>query len=91
YAQSKTIKSFVLDKYHITSGLTIRFLGHDFLTGVQYTIGHEKGQKQFVNLSDPVEFNYTEMKALQGTRTNSMKTTLNAVSLYFGATFNFGE
>ena len=91
YAENKTVKSFVLDKYHITSGLTIKVLGHDFITGLQYTIAHENGQKQFINLSDPVEFNYEEMKALQGTRNNSMKTTLNAVSLYFGATINFGE
>ena len=91
YVQHKTINNFVLDKYHLTSGLTIKIFGHDFIAGLQYTIGHEKGQKQFVNLSDPIEFNYDELKALQGTRTNSMKTTLNSVSLYFGATINFGE
>ncbi len=91
YIQHKTINNFKLDKYHITSGLTIKIRGNDFIAGLQYTIGHEEGQKQFVNLSDPVEFNYDEMKALQGTRTNSMKTTLNSVSLYFGATINFGE
>ena len=91
YAEEKTIKNFVMDKYHLTSGLTLRFLGHDFITGLQYTLGYEKGQKQFVNLSDPVEFNYEELRALQGTRTNSMKTVLNAVSLYFGATINFGK
>ncbi|MCK5729428.1 MAG: hypothetical protein KAH68_00045 [Draconibacterium sp.] len=91
YVQEKTIKSFVLDKYHITSGLTINILGHDFITGFQYTLGHENGQKQYVNLSDPIEFNYEEMKALQGTRDISMQTILNSVSLYFGATINFGE
>ncbi len=91
YVEEKTVKSFVLDKYHLTSGLTLRFMGHDFITGLQYTLGYEKGQKQFVNLSDPVEFNNEELRALQGTRTNSMKTVLNAVSLYFGATINFGE
>ena len=91
FAESKTVKSFYLDKYHLTSGLTVHVLGHDFITGFQYTLGHENGQKQFVNLSDPVEFNYTEMRALQGTRNNSMNSFLNSVSLYFGATINFGH
>ena len=51
YAYSKTIKSFDIDKYHFTSGMSLRFLGQDLITGFQYTIGTEKNQKQFVNLA----------------------------------------
>ena len=91
YAASKTVKNFDLDKYHLTSGVTVRILGHDLITGLQYTFGYEKDQKQFINLSHPVEFNYDEKKALQGTRTNTMNTMLNSVSIYFGATINFGQ
>lgn len=91
YAEGKTVKNFVMNKYHLTGGLTLKVFGHDLITGLQYTFGYEKGQKQFVNLTDPVEFNYTENKALQGTQTNSMKTFLNTVSIYFGATINFGN
>lgn len=90
YAYSKTVKSFDLDKYHFTGGMTVRILGQDLITGLQYTIGTEKNQKQFVNLTDPVEFNYEEYKALQGTRNNSMSTILNSLSIYFGTTINFG-
>ena len=46
--------------------------------------------KQFVNLSDPVEFNPESKTALQGERLNTMQTELNSISIYFGATFNFG-
>ena len=79
-----------LDNYHITGGLSWRIKGQDIMTGFQYTIGREKNQKQIVNLSDPVEFNTTEMAPLQGTRQNSMNTFFNSISFYFGATFNFG-
>ena len=89
--ENKMVKSFELDKYHVTTGLTIQIKGHEFITGIQYTFGMDRDQKQFVNLSDPVEFSYTEMKALQGTRENSMNSFLNTLSLYFGATINFGE
>lgn len=89
YTYGKTVKTFDLDKYHFTSGLTLQLFGHELITGLQYTFGHETNQKQFANLSDPVEFNYEENKALQGTRQNTMNTILNSLSLYFGATINF--
>jgi hypothetical protein len=85
----KTIKNFNINRYHFTNGLSLRVLGQDLIAGFQYTLGRESGQKQFVNLADPVEFNYEEKKALQGTRNNSVNVILNSVSIYFGATFNF--
>jgi hypothetical protein len=90
YAQNKTLKGLDLDIYHFTGGLSWRIKGQDLITGLQYTVGREKNQQQFMNLSDPVEFNTTEMEPLQGTRQNTMKTFFNSLSLYFGATFNFG-
>ncbi len=90
FVESKAVKSFDLDKYHLTSGLALRIFGNELITGIQYTFGFEKEQQQFANLSNPVEFNFEENKALQGTRTKTMNTMLNAVSLYFGATINFG-
>jgi len=91
YTYSKTVKGFYVNKYHLTSGLTLRLFGNYFIMGLQYTFGHKKNQTQFTNLSDPVEFNYEENKALQGTRQNTMTTILNTVSLYFGATININE
>jgi hypothetical protein len=88
--ERKIVKGFNLDLYHITSGLSWRIRGQDLITGFQYSIGREKNQQQFYNLSDPVEFNYTEMGALQGTRLNTLNVFFNSLSLYFGATFNFG-
>ena len=90
YDQNKKLKGLDLDIYHITGGLSWRIKGQDLITGLQYTVGRKKNQKQFINLSDPVEFNTTESAPLQGTRKNNMNTILNSLSLYFGATFNFG-
>jgi hypothetical protein len=65
-------------------------LGQDIMIGLQYSLGREKKQKQFINLSDPLEYNIEEMAPLQGTRQNNMNAFYNSISIYFGATFNFG-
>jgi hypothetical protein len=90
-AEKNSFKMLNIDKYHFTGGLKLNVFGSSIIAGIQYTYGYDKNQKQFVNLSDPVEFNYDENKALQGTRQNSMNITLNALSLYFGGTINFGQ
>ncbi len=89
-AEIKSLRGLFADNYHITGGLSWSILGQDLITGIQYTIARERGQQQFVNLSDPVEYNTTEMAPLQGTRNNNMNSLINAISFYLGATFNFG-
>ena len=85
------MQTLIVDRYNVTCGLSWNILGQDIITGIQYTLGHTKDQQQQINLSDPVEYNTIENKALQGTRTNDMRSWLNSISLYFGASFNFGE
>ncbi len=85
----KKVKGLDLDLYHFSTGLSWNILGQDLITGFQYTIGKEKNQEQFANLSNPVEFNTEELVPLQGTRQNTMDTFLKSISLYFGATINF--
>jgi hypothetical protein len=85
-----TTQSLSIDRYNITAGLSWTILGQDIITGIQYTLGHTKDQQQMANLSDPVEYNAAENEALQGIRTNEMKSWFNSISLYFGASFNFG-
>jgi len=77
--------------YHISCGLSWKFLGQDLITGISYTLGRNKNQQQIANLSDPVEYNPVDNTALQGTRTNDMTSLINSISIYFGASFNFGE
>jgi hypothetical protein len=84
------MESMDIDRYNITCGLSWNILGQDIITGIQYTLGHTKDEEQLVNLSDPIEYNPVDNTALQGTRTNDMSSWYNSISLYFGASFNFG-
>jgi hypothetical protein len=86
----KSIKSNDVDYYHFTSGLTLRIKGQDITAGLQYTLGLNNNTKQLVNLSHPVEFNFEELRALQGTRTNTVKTVYNSFTFLLAASFNFG-
>ncbi|HPE75628.1 MAG TPA: hypothetical protein PLC80_06045 [Draconibacterium sp.] len=86
----KTIKSINVDYYHLTGGITLRIKGQDITAGIQYSLGLSNNGKQLVNLSDPVEFNFTELKALQGTRTNTVKSVYNSFTLLMAASFNLG-
>lgn len=79
-----------VDVYRVTCGLSWNIFGQDIITGLQYSLGHGKDQQQLANLSDPVEYIPTENLALQGIPTNDMKVWSNSISLYFGASFNFG-
>ena len=90
YVNEIKIKGIDLDLYHFSGGLILTVLGQDLITGLQYTIGKSNNQAQFADLSDPVEWDPIEKKALQGTRQNTMTTLYNSISFYFGATFNFG-
>jgi hypothetical protein len=89
FVENKKVRGLDLDLYHFTTGLSWKIKGQDLITGFQYTLGREKNQEQFANLSDPVEFNTVELAPLQGTRQNIMDTFINSISIYFGATFNF--
>lgn len=91
YSEYTKIQKSNLNRYYLTCGLSWMFFGQNIITGIQYTHGSETGQKQLANFSDPVEYNFTEQKPLQGTRTNEMYTTLNSFLLYLGFSLNFGE
>ncbi len=91
FAENVKIRKTNLDLYHFTCGLSWVIFGQDIITGVEYSFGRTANQTQFVNLSDPVEYNFMEHKALQGTRINNMTSTYNAIILYLGLSLNFGD
>ena len=91
YAEYNRLETIDLNLYHVSCGLSWNILGQDIITGLQYTIGDGNNQKQIANLSDPVEYNTVENLPLQGVRKNDMHSLQNSLSLYFGASFNFGE
>jgi hypothetical protein len=75
----------------LTCGLSWKIFGQDVITGFQYTFGRTSGEKQIANLTDPVEFDFTEHKALQGTRQNNVTSLYNSITIYLGFSLNFGE
>ena len=86
---NKSMKNINVDYYHFTSGLTLRIKGQDITAGLKYSLGYSNGTEQLVNLSEPVEFNFDEYKALQGIRTKTVKTVNNSFTLLLSAAFNF--
>jgi hypothetical protein len=91
FSENTKIQKPNLDLYYLTCGLSWEFFGQDIITGIQYCVGRSANQKQIVNLSDPVEYNFTEQKPLQGTRLDNMTSLYNSVILYLGFSLNFGE
>ena len=87
---NKSIKSINVDYYHFPTGLTLHIKGQEITAGFKYSLGLSNNTKQLVNLSDPVEFNFDEYKALQGTRTYTVKSVNNSITLLLAAAFNFG-
>jgi hypothetical protein len=83
-------KGLDMDVYHITYGIRATILGQNVMAGLQYSFGRTSNQRQYINLADPVEYNVIENAPLQGERQNTMVEMINSISLYFGATFNFG-
>jgi hypothetical protein len=79
-----------VDLYHITGGLAWKIFGQDITTGLEYHVGKRADQLQLINFSDPVEYNTIENAPLQGTRNDNLTAIFNSVSIYLGASFNFG-
>jgi hypothetical protein len=86
----KNVQLVNMDVYHISGGVQATVLGQDLIIGMQYSLGMNPEESQLINLSDPVEYNYNEKKPLQGDRNRSFRSIFNSLSIYFGATFNFG-
>ena len=89
YSDYDRLESLDLNVYHVSAGLRLNIGEHELVTGLNYGFGYEKGRTQFLNLSDPVEFNQEEGKTLQGTRQNNVTIMHNSISLYFGANLRF--
>jgi len=90
FSEYTKIENLDLDLYYITCGLSWNIRGQNIITGLQYTVGRSKDQQQFANLTDPVEYSPVEHLPLQGDRENDMISLINSISLYFGASLNFG-
>jgi len=87
YNKTRTID---VNLYHLTCGLSANVFGQDIITGIQYSVGHTRNKQQIANLSEPVEYLPDLGLALQGVPRNDATSWFNSISLYFGASFNWG-
>ncbi len=79
----------VADMYHFSFGTSLAILKNVINTGITYSVGHIRNQKQLMNLSDPIEYNTEEQAALQGTRTSTMSVLSHQINLFLGLTLNW--
>ena len=89
YDDYNKLQAIEINLYYVSAGLRLNIRGNELITGLNYGFGHEQGRTQLINLSDPVEYNQEENKALQGTRQHNMEVIYNSISLYFGANLSF--
>jgi hypothetical protein len=89
YEDFNKMQALEINLYYVSLGLRLNIRGNELITGLNYGFGYEHGRTQFINLSDPVEYNHEEGKALMGTRENNMNVIYNSISLYFGANLRF--
>jgi hypothetical protein len=92
YVSNKfSINQINMDKYHITSGLIVKFNAFSVVSGLQYTLGRNKDMTQAVNYSDPVEYNPVTDQSLMGVRQNTAQASLNEFSIFVGMSVDFNK
>lgn len=89
YSHINKMQALELNIFHISTGIRLNIKNHELITGLNYAFGVEHGRTQFANFADPVEYNASEGRALQGTRQNNVRARYNSISLYFGANLSF--
>ena len=89
YEDFNRMQALEINLYYVSVGLRLNIRGNELITGLNYGFGNDQGRTQLINLSDPVEYNHEEGKALMGTRQNNMDVIYNSISLYFGANLKF--
>jgi hypothetical protein len=83
------MEALEINMYYLSTGLRLNIRGSELVTGLNYGFGYEQGRTQFINFSDPLEYNPDEQKALQGTRQQDVKVIHHSISLFFGANLSF--
>ena len=89
--QKPWLNDLYFDKYHLIAGPNLEVQKFVIVLGIQYTWGRQKDLYNFINLSDPVEYNAEKNLALQGERQANMSVNYNEVSVFFGVTYGFGQ
>lgn len=90
-SNSFIINKINMNKYHITTGVIVKFNSFSVVSGLQYSLGRNKDMAQAVNYSEPVEYNPVTDQALMGVRQNTAQASLNEFSVFVGMSVDFNK
>lgn len=85
------IKSTTYNIYHYSGGIKFNIKNNRIIAGGDLAFGFQKNQRQVANFSDPVEYEESSGRALQGPLENSMDAYYFGFNIYIGATLNFSK
>lgn len=83
------VKTTKLNIYHYSAGLKFSIKEHRFIAGGDFAFGYLLNQQQIANFTNPVEYDLSTRRALQGPLQNTMNVYYYGISVYLGATLNF--
>ena len=85
------IKTTDYNIYHATGGIQFNFKKHLLVAGTQLSFGYKGNQKQMANLNNPDKIDFESPLPLFGVTEKVMDTYYFSISVFLGATLNFGK
>jgi len=86
-----SINSTVINIYHATGGVQFRYKKHRLVAGTQLSFGVETDRKQIANINNTLNLNSNQELPLLGVIENNVTAYYFSISLFIGATLNFGN
>lgn len=89
YEDYNHIRTTYYNIYHYSGGVEFSLKNNRLVAGADIAFGYQKNLQQIANFSDPVEYEESTGRALQGPLENEMDMYYIGISVYIGATLNF--
>jgi len=89
FMEKNSFEALNINLYHLTSGVKFNYKKSSFIVGLQYSIGYEPNQTEFINFSNPISYNPETDLALQGVRSDSMTYFYSSLGFYLGFSIVF--
>ncbi|MBC8487063.1 MAG: outer membrane protein transport protein [Bacteroidetes bacterium] len=83
------IKDIPLNVYHFSGGGKFNYKSTSFILGLQFAFGHSKGNEQFINTTEPVEYDPATGLALQGAISDDMIIRYYSIGVVLGISIGF--
>lgn len=87
--ESNGFEDLNIDLFHLTGGAKFNYRKASIVFGLQHSYGFKKNQPEFVNFSEPVNFNPETRLALQGEKKNQMNYNYNSIGIYLSFSVSF--